>query len=227
MKDDPLCSGDKSGKHTRSYILSNHHIFELFQQPEGGTGRLDEKMGEEIPIPFENLTIVVSLYAVSPGGSTEFNKTSFPATLVAYDKKKDLVLLRLEHDVVLPYVARIAPRRVRLEPFDAIWTIGAPGGYGPMPTFGLFGSRKEMIGDRWSYLSSALIAHRSSGGPVFHYTGNRFELISVTRSMGVAGSTGYEIRHVALSIPLEHIHEFLETNHLGFLFSMDLTQTPR
>jgi hypothetical protein len=257
-KNDPLCNPESTGMvvQPRTYVVSNYHVIEMFAEEKDNqnnkgttlfsekeiTKFLEEQIEESIrtnkkPIPLKDLSILFLHYSVDAQGNTTFDINIIPATVVRYNKKTDLSLLRLNYNGILPYVAHLAPKGFQAQPFSYVWTMGAPVGVGPMPTHGLFASRKEIQGKNTRfYLSSADVGPGSSGGPEFYDAcyfeekkarekqakgetyikdPNQFKLFSVSRAMGV-GPFGV-LPFISLSIPTADLHKFFEDNHLGFL----------
>jgi len=221
-------SGDESEEAYRSRIesitwselASKKGPTDLVPDEQGGGNAADKKKDETPPIPFTISSITVLAYANNsdPKLHMEAVTKRFSATLIAYDKEHDLALIRIDHDVVFPYVARVAPKGTELEAFRTVWAAGAPMSYGPMVTMGAF--FPDMVDggvvDEY-FLTSAPIGPGNSGGGLYWYSNeHRFELIGVSRSIAVSGVGA--IPHVTLSVPLPQIHDFLEKNGLGFMF---------
>ena len=153
--------------------------------------------------------------------STAVGTTGRVARIVAWDKDRDLALLRLEDkERKISNVAILWPEDVGGPYlFQTTWEIGSGMGNPPYPTQGLLSgiSGKDLKG-RALYLSSSPIIFGNSGGALWAYSKkrDRYEMIGVPSMVGAYG-WGTVIPHIAWSRPISEIRSFLRENDFGFV----------
>ena len=153
--------------------------------------------------------------------STAVGTTGRVARIVAWDRDRDLALLRLDDkERVIKSVAKFWPENVGGPYlFQDAWAVGSGMGNPPYPTEGLLSgiSGKDQQG-RALYLSSAPIIFGNSGGSLWAYSKkrDRYEMIGVP-SMISAFGWGTAVPHVAWSRPISEIRAFLRENDFGFI----------
>jgi len=142
------------------------------------------------------------------------------ATIVAYDKGRDLALLQIEDtERQMPYVAKLYPEGVDEGPwiFQTVYAVGSGMGKPPFPTTGLLAGYSRDQDGRALYLASAPIIFGNSGGSLYVYSSrDTYELIGVP-SMVSAYGWGNVITHMAWSRPISEIRVFLRDNKYGFI----------
>lgn len=133
----------------------------------------------------------------------------------------DLALLRINTDLDLGPVARLAPleRRSAIDAFSSVYTVGCPLGTNAQATHG------EITRDDWKvdnqpyWMVSSPAYFGNSGGGVF--LEETHELIGIFSKIYTHGNYRPQvITHMGLAVPLETIHEWLE----GIGYSHLLTQ---
>ena len=153
--------------------------------------------------------------------STAVGTTGRVARIVAWDKHRDLALLRLDDkERVIKNVATLWPEDVGGPYlFQKTWAVGSGMSNPPYPTEGLLSgiSGKDAKG-RALYLSSAPIIFGNSGGSLWAYSKSRkrYEMIGVPSMVGAFGY-GNIIPHIAWSRPISEIRAFLRENDYGFV----------
>tara|TARA_Y100000310_G_scaffold314919_1_gene364828 strand:- start:1059 stop:1940 length:882 start_codon:yes stop_codon:yes gene_type:complete len=153
--------------------------------------------------------------------STAVGTTGRVARIVAWDKHRDLSLLRLDDkERIIKNVATLWPEDVGGPYlFQKTWAVGSGMGNPPYPTEGLLSgiSGKDAKG-RSLYLSSAPIIFGNSGGSLWAYSKSRYkyEMIGVP-SMISAFGYGTIVTHLAWSRPISEIRAFLRENAFGFV----------
>jgi len=153
--------------------------------------------------------------------STAVGTTGRVARIVAWDKDRDLALLRLDdRERVIKNVATLWPEgEGGPYLFMTTWAIGSGLSNPPYPTQGLLSgiSGKDKQG-RALYLSSAPIIFGNSGGSLWAYSKkrDRYEMIGVP-SMISAFGYGNIVPHVAWSRPITEIRSFLRENGFGYI----------
>jgi len=153
--------------------------------------------------------------------STAVGTTGRVARIVAWDKHRDLALLRLDDkERIIKNVAILWPEDIGGPYlFQKTWAVGSGMSNPPYPTEGLLSgiSGKDAKG-RALYLSSAPIIFGNSGGSLWAYSKSRdrYEMIGVPSMVGAFGY-GSIIPHIAWSRPISEIRAFLRDNDFGFV----------
>jgi hypothetical protein len=153
--------------------------------------------------------------------STAVGTTGRVARIVAWDKQRDLALLRLDDkERVIENIAHLWPENVGGPYlFQTVWAIGSGMSNPPYPTQGLLSgiSGKDQAG-KSLYLSSSPIIFGNSGGSLWAYSKKRdkYELIGVPSMAGAYG-WGTIVPHIAWSRPISEIRAFLRENEYGFV----------
>jgi putative serine protease PepD len=134
----------------------------------------------------------------------------FDATVLASDKAKDLALLRIDG----AWVGSTATLAAH-EPDEgtSVCKSGAALGKRPMVTCGLSGGiDSNVLAGLRHYIHSAPIAPGDSGGGVHAVIDGRWQLIAVTRAMGVMayGFGGVPLSTMAMAVPLADVKAFIE-----------------
>ena len=197
-------------------VLTNHHvvddaisIMDAFDPKKGKTVQKETRRPLHIRLWDYN------------DYSTAVGTTGRVARILAWDKDRDLALLRLDDkERVIKSVATFWPEKMGGPYlFQKTWAVGSGLGNPPYPTEGLLSgiSGKDKQG-RALYLSSAPIIFGNSGGSLWAYSKKRdkYEMIGVP-SMISAFGWGTPIPHVAWSRPISEIRAFLRENDFGFV----------
>lgn len=157
--------------------------------------------------------------------STAIGTTGRVARIVAWDKHRDLALLRLDDkERVMENIATLWPENIGGPYlFQKTWAVGSGMSNPPYPTEGLLSgiSGKDAKG-RALYLSSAPIIFGNSGGSLWAYSKSRdkYEMIGVPSMVGAFGY-GNIVTHLAWSRPISEIRAFLRENDYGFVVGDD------
>lgn len=135
---------------------------------------------------------------------------------------QDIALLRLhDHENQIPFVARVAPKGVRVEVLERVWTIGSTVGQPPFYSEGVLNGKDLYFPGGMRLMRMSMFAHRgSSGGPLFHFDVVRgYEIFGIVTAI-YRGPTGEkkadgslvmeEMGNISYALPFEVIHEFLE-----------------
>ena len=197
-------------------VLTNHHVVNdaIFVTEE-----FDPKEGKNVQK--ETRRPVHVRFWDYNDYSTAVGTTGRVARIVAYDKARDLALLRLDDkERKINNIAILWPENVGGPYlFQDVWAVGSGMGNPPYPTEGLLSgiSGKDAKG-RALYLSSAPIIFGNSGGSLWAYskTRNKYEMIGVP-SMISAFGYGNIVTHLAWSRPISEIRTFLRENDFGFV----------
>lgn len=152
--------------------------------------------------------------------SKSIGTTGRTATIVAYDKKRDLALLRVDdRERALDHVATLYPEGEDDGPwiFQKAWAVGAGLGKPPFPTQGLLsGFAKDNYGNDLILGSAPIIFGNSGGSGYVMSPRGTYELIGVP-SMVSAYGWGSVVSHMGWWRPISEIRIFLRANDYGFV----------
>jgi len=152
--------------------------------------------------------------------SKSIGTTGRTATIVAYDKKRDLALLRVDdRERALEHVATLYPEGEDDGPwiFQKAWAVGAGLGKPPFPTQGLLsGFAKDNYGNDLILGSAPIIFGNSGGSGYVMSPRGTYELIGVP-SMVSAYGWGSVVSHMGWWRPISEIRIFLRANDYGFV----------
>ena len=197
-------------------VLTNHHVIsDAISIRDKFDPRKGKTLQKETRMPLH-----VRLWDYNDY-STAVGTTGRVGRIVAWDKDRDLALLRLDdNERVIKSIAKFWPENVGGPYlFQKTWAVGSGMGNPPYPTAGLLSgiSGKDKHG-RSLYLSSAPIIFGNSGGSLWAYSKkrDRYEMIGVPSMVGAYG-WGSIIPHIAWSRPIPEIRAFLRENDFGFI----------
>ena len=134
------------------------------------------------------------------------------ARMVAEDLSTDLALLRINTDLDLGRVARLGPkeRAAQVQSFDPIYTVGCPLGTSSQATRGEVTRTGWKVDGETYWMVSSPAYFGNSGGGVF--LEDTHELVGIFSKIYTHGSYRPQvITHMGLAIPLQTIHEWLES----------------
>ena len=209
-------SGWRKGGEAWTMVLTNHHVVK-------GAIRIveefDPKKGKEVkrehrrPVKIRFWSYNDFSSAIGTSGRT--------AHIVAWDKHRDLALLRVEDkEKVYETVAILWPEDVEGPfVFQKAWAVGSGLGNPPYPTEGLLSNTTAKDTEGYSlYQASAPIIFGNSGGSLYVYSETRgdYELIGVPSMVSAAGY-GSIISFVAWSRPIGEIRSFLRQADFGWV----------
>ena len=215
LKDDPMCSQTTDKKQFRTYLLTNYHNFVAV--PERQLPNDPHVALPDINPDTFRAGIIFRMTSQNMQGARR--SRPLPATVVVYEKEKDLAVVRIDgYNEAFPYVAKMAPKNVDLGLSRKVWSVGYPHEYGPLMTEGELSGLEQVCETSTSgrlcqtlFLSSTALDAGNSGGGLYQYSPKRgFELIGVPRLVG-------SIPQVSLSIMIQHVHLFLEAHNLDFI----------
>lgn len=206
-------------------VLTNHHVI---NNAITISEDFDPKVGKSIKRETRR-PVHVRLWDYNDY-STAVGTTGRVARILAWDKQRDLALLRLDDkERIIKHVAHLWPEKVGGPYlFQTVWAIGSGMSNPPYPTQGLLSgiSGKDNAG-RSLYLSSSPIIFGNSGGSLWAYSKKRdkYELIGVPSMAGAYG-WGSIVPHIAWSRPIPEIRAFLRGNDFGFVVGDKDTPKP-
>jgi S1-C subfamily serine protease len=197
-------------------VITNHHVIDTAVTI---SEEFDPRKGKSVKME-TRLPVHVRLWDYNDY-STAVGTTGRVARIVAWDKQRDLALLRLDDkERVIKHVAHLWPENVGGPYlFQTVWAIGSGMSNPPYPTQGLLSgiSGKDQAG-KSLYLSSSPIIFGNSGGSLWAHSKKRgkYELIGIPSAAGAYG-WGTIVPHIAWSRPISEIRAFLRDNDFGFV----------
>ena len=199
-----------------SLVLTNHHVV---SGAISISDEFDPKKGKTVKKETRR-PVHIRLWDYNDY-STAVGTTGRVGRIVAWDKDRDLALLRLDDkERVIESVAKFWPEKVGGPYlFQKTWAVGSGMGNPPYPTEGLLsGINGKDVKGRSLYLSSSPIIFGNSGGSLWAYSKKRdmYEMIGVPSMVGAYG-WGSIIPHIAWSRPITEIRAFLRENDFGFV----------
>ena len=196
-----------------SYVLTNWHVVRNnINVREEWHPDKKERIEKETRRPVQ-----VDLWEYN-NYSTEVGTVGRIANIVAYDKGRDLALLKIEDtERKMPYVATLYPENEDDGPwlFSQVYAVGAGLGKPPFPTMGLLSGYSRDLEGNALYLASAPIIFGNSGGAgyVLSIRGT-YEVIGVP-SMVSGYGWGNVVTHMGWWRPISEIRIFLRAAGYG------------
>ena len=199
-----------------SLVLTNHHVV---SGAISISDEFDPKKGKNVKKETRR-PVHVRLWDYNDY-STAVGTTGRVGRIVAWDKDRDLALVRLDDkERVIENVAKFWPENAGGPYlFQRTWAVGSGMGNPPYPTEGLLsGINGKDVKGRSLYLSSSPIIFGNSGGSLWAYSKkrDRYEMIGVPSMVGAYG-WGSIVPHIAWSRPITEIRAFLRENKFGFI----------
>ena len=215
-----IYSGWRDDGEAWTMILTNHHVINTAVKL---VEEFDPKKGEEVkkehrrPVKIRFWSYNNFSSAIGTSGRT--------AHIVAWDKHRDLALLRVDDkEKVYGNVAILWPENVDGPfVFQDSWAVGSGLGNPPYPTEGLLSSTTAKDRDGYSlYQSSSPIIFGNSGGSLYVYSDLRgnYELIGVPSMVSAVG-WGNPVSHMGWSRPIDEIRAMLRENDMGWVIGDD------
>jgi S1-C subfamily serine protease len=140
------------------------------------------------------------------------------AQLVAFDRDRDIALLRLNSTRRFPYVAELISTADlhALDVFTRAYAVGCPLGNRPLPTVGEISSKRKIVGDQRFWMINAPTFFGNSGGGV--YLAENCHLIGVSSMIYTYGKTHPTVvPHMGLFVPMDVIYSWLDSEDLSFV----------
>ncbi len=204
---------DEIDGEVHTYVLTNFHVVRSLVS---FSEKWDGEEGENVKV--ERRQPADIKWFVYNEGSRAVGTAGQMADIVAYDKHNDLALLRTRNkEQAVPYVARIADDGEPLYLFERSFAVGAGLGYPPFATEGMISSNDLLWRDRTFILSSSPIIFGNSGGSLYVWDEDHYELVGVPSAVSATGWGGQAVTHMAWAIPIETVYSFLRDNDLGFI----------
>ena len=198
-----------------SLVLTNWHVVRsaITVSKEWDSQR-QEKIEKETRRPVKIEIFEYNNYSKSIG------TTGRTAAIVAYDKKRDLALLRIDdRERPIDHVAVLYPEDEDTGPwiFQKAWAVGAGLGKPPFPTQGLLsGFAKDSYGYDLILGSAPIIFGNSGGSGYVMSPRGVYELIGVP-SMVSGYGWGSVVSHMGWWRPISQIRIFLREHNYGYV----------
>ena len=205
---DELTVDDEKEYH--NYILTNHHVIaSAITIKKEWDPNLGKERKNESRRPVEATWHIYNDYSHMIGSRSQ------KAEIVAYNDRLDLALLRLrdrERPIDGP-VATLLPDEEKIYLYDEVWLSGAGLGEPPFSSFGHISNLDRIIEGEPYFLTTSPIIYGDSGGALFRYSVKRdkYELIGVPSKVRIVG-WGMPVTHMAMSIPIDTVRDFLREN---------------
>jgi S1-C subfamily serine protease len=180
-----------------SYIVTNHHVIAralwLRESPDHQERTFIRK------------DVSVNIYTHKKG---KVAMKTFTAYIYAWDEKKDIAILRIEHRA--KYVVKMYTSKY-LRIFDAIIMVGTPLRNPPRPSIGVV----TFIKDDSIGISAAII-FGNSGGAAFIERKGEFLYVGMPEGISTIRQGPFEIpiTHLGLMIPSDVVMEFIHKQGL-------------
>lgn len=192
-----LYSKSRRGKGWETFIITNYHVI---------AWTLKAKPRRRIKVTFFKYK----------NWSWNVGETIFDAMVVAYNKKRDLALLKLRSKNKQKHIAKLHSRNIvvgSIHIFGEVYTCGCSLRYPPVVTSGYISDL-----DNYQWLVTSPIANGNSGGGV--YLKNR-QLIGLSCEVGFSNKT--DISHMCFLVPINVIYNFLEKKRFQFIYDSNFT----
>jgi S1-C subfamily serine protease len=221
-----IFSEERDGEYL-SLVLTNHPVVKSnIKISEEWNPQAQEKVERETRRP-----VLIDLWEYN-NFSDAIGTIGRQATIEAWDKDRDLALLRVvDSERPLPFVAELYPENQDDGPwiFQQVYAVGAGLGKPPFPTEGLLAGFARDKDGRELYLATAPIIFGSSGGSLFvrstRHSAAGFFLIGVPSMVSAYGWAGV-VTHMGWSRPITEIRFFLRANDYGFVLGDDPVEEP-
>lgn len=188
-----------------TYVLSAFHVV---------AGHVTVKDGVEKRTP-----VTISIYAADLQSMTDEL-----ADIVVYDRKRDLVLLRLKERTRCFPAAKLATREElkQVGIFTPVYAVGCPLGHSPLPSAGEISSlNKEVNGEKY-WMMNAPTIYGNSGGGVFLMEGHKF--IGVSAMLCVYQQfISVPVPHMGVLVPATTVYDWLDSEHYQFIYDPAFT----
>jgi len=215
-----IYSGWRDDDEAWTMVLTNHHVVKSAIQI---LSEFDPKRGEEVkrehrrPVKIRFWSYNQFSSAIGTSGRT--------AHIVAWDRHRDLALLRVEDkEKVYDNVAVLWPEDADGPyVFQKSWAVGSGLGNPPYPTEGLLSNTTAKDKEGYAlYQASAPIIFGNSGGSLYVYSDLRgnYELIGVPSMVSAVGF-GSIVSFIAWSRPIAEIRSFLRQADYGWVVGDD------
>jgi len=200
-----------------SYVLTNYHVI----QNAISIQKIFDSDAQETKEVEMRRPVKIDIYEYN-NYSTAIGTTGRTGNIVAYDKLRDLALVRIDDkEKPVQFVGKLYPEKAD-GPwiFQETYAVGSGLGAPPFPTVGLLSGYGKDRDGRALFLSSSPIIFGNSGGSLWVKSERGYEMIGVP-SMVSAYGWGNVVSHMGWSRPISEIRIFFRANKFGFLIGDD------
>lgn len=190
-----LYSKSRRGKGWETFIITNYHVIAWTLKAK----------------PKRRIKVTSFKYK---NWSLNIGENVFDAVVVAYNRKRDLALLKLRSKSKQKYVAKLHSKNIEnIHIFDEVYTCGCSLRYPPVVTSGYVSGL-----DGYQWLVTSSITSGNSGGGA--YLKNR-QLIGISCETGVDNKI--DVNHMCFLVPINVIYNFLEKKRFQFIYDSNFT----
>lgn len=184
-----------------TYVLTAHHVVSgVIEVPEDESEEDDEKPEIELKSYWPD------------------NK-EHKVTVVAYNKKIDTALLKIDSKEKFEYIAEIISRKdlEEITVFTPVCAAGCPLGYPPLPTKGELTAKNIDVNGQNFWMISAPTIFGNSGGGIYLFGKN--ELVGVlSRVSAYNNLVNIAVCHMGIMITAEDICNWLDKEGFSYLY---------
>lgn len=198
-----------------TYVLSNFHVIDdAVEQKKQWSTLLQRDVKKDI---FKEVTVEQFDFEYE---SWEPTTRGYRGVIKAYDKLRDIALIKVKSTKKFPYVAELFPKgkeEERLRSFMPVYVVGCGLGHSPFQTSGELAGFSDEIDNYPYWLTTAPTIFGNSGGAL--YLMDTAEFIGMPSRIAVTGLFGSSpITHMSWSVPVTSIYDFLEENIFQFIY---------
>ena len=199
-----------------TFVLTNHHVIESAIQV---TSEWDPNLRKEVKKE-KRATVTVEIFQYK-NLSENIGRFAMDADIVAYSARHDLGLLKLRSSEKAAYVAKLMTKDKvdMIKVFQKVFAVGCSLGHPPIQTEGSIMSISDEIESEKFWMTNAAIIFGNSGGAVF--LAETQEFVGVPSRVAVTGF--YAVSHMAYSIPLSRVYQWLEEANYQFVYDDKMT----
>lgn len=214
----------KESEEYETYILTNFHVIEDAIK----IGREWDPLLQKDIKKEKRATVTVEFYKYQ-NMSRNIGRTAIEADIEAYDKDRDIALVKLRSNESVKDIAKLHSKNVKdIHIFDPVYVCGCSLGHSPVPTRGQITSMDDEIEREKYWMSNAQTIYGNSGGGVFLVVNKdkkgeeSYEFIGIPSRISVIGF-GDSITHMGYFIPIDKIYDWLEEEIFQFIFDLKFT----
>jgi S1-C subfamily serine protease len=159
-------------------------------------------------------TVTISIY--EPDLQT---MTDEVADIIVYDKKADLVLLKLRERGKCFPAAKLASRKELKEVciFTPVYAVGCPLGHSPLPSAGEISTLNKKVDGKTYWMMNAPTIYGNSGGGVFLIESHQF--VGVSAMLCVYQQfINVPVPHMGVLVPATTVYDWLDYEHYQFVY---------
>lgn len=217
-----IYSKDKSCEgQFESFVLTNSHVIESAVSVEMQWSSLFKK--DRRVEKTQTVRVEIFIYEDT---SRMVGQESFEADIKAYNVAHDLALLQLKTRKQFTNLATMLPREFAKDiyMFDPVIITGCSMLHAPLVSSGQVTSLNDEIDGKLYWMSDAQVIFGSSGGAAFTNRDNKWWFSGIPSRFRVT-TWGDPITHMGCFVPVCRIYEWIDEEHLQFLYDFNKTPT--